>query len=57
MQIKGLNLWEIAPKFDWEGFVKTISMKGISNWSIVENLNTGLLDVLFVWCESSYLCY
>jgi len=45
MQIKeGWNLWEIAPKFDWEGLRENyISEKVYQIGNLVENLNTGLI--------------
>ena len=45
MQIKeGWNLWEIAPKFDWEGLRENyIGEKIYQIGNLVENLNTGLV--------------
>ena len=45
MQIKeGWNLWEIAPKFDWEGLRENyIGEKVYQIGNLVENLNTGLV--------------
>ena len=45
MQIKeGWNLWEIAPKFDWEGLRENyIDEKVYQIGQLVENLNTGLV--------------
>jgi len=45
MQIKeGWNLWEIAPKFDWEGLRENyIGEKVYQIGNLVENLNTGLI--------------
>ena len=45
MQIKeGWNLWEIAPKFDWEGLRENyIGEKVYQIGQLVENLNTGLV--------------
>ena len=45
MQIKeGWNLWEIAPKFDWEGLRENyIGEKIYQIGHLVENLNTGLV--------------
>ena len=45
MEIKeGWNLWEIAPKFDWEGLRENyISEKIYQIGQLVENLNTGLV--------------
>ena len=45
MQIKeGWNLWEIAPKFDWEGLRENyIGEKIYQIGNLVENLNTGLI--------------
>ena len=45
MQIKeGWNLWEIAPKFDWEGLRENyIEEKIYQIGHLVENLNTGLV--------------
>ena len=45
MQIKeGWNLWEIAPKFDWEGLRENyIGEKIYQIGQLVENLNTGLV--------------
>ena len=45
MQIKeGWNLWEIAPKFDWEGLRENyVDEKVYQIGQLVENLNTGLV--------------
>ena len=45
MNIKeGWNLWEIAPKFDWEGLRENyISDRIYQIGQLVENLNTGLI--------------
>ena len=45
MNIKeGWNLWEIAPKFDWEGLRENyIDEKVYQIGQLVENLNTGLV--------------
>ena len=45
MNIKeGWNLWEIAPKFDWEGLRENyISDRVYQIGQLVENLNTGLV--------------
>ena len=45
MNIKeGWNLWEIAPKFDWEGLRENyIGEKVYQIGQLVENLNTGLV--------------
>jgi len=45
MQIKeGWNLWEIAPKFDWEGLRENyIGEKVYQIGNLVENLNTGMI--------------
>ena len=45
MNIKeGWNLWEIAPKFDWEGLRENyISDRVYQIGQLVENLNTGLI--------------
>ena len=45
MQIKeGWNLWEIAPKFDWEGLRENyVGEKVYQIGNLVENLNTGLI--------------
>ena len=45
MEIKeGWNLWEIAPKFDWEGLRENyISERIYQIGQLVENLNTGLV--------------
>ena len=45
MNIKeGWNLWEIAPKFDWEGLRENyIGEKIYQIGNLVENLNTGLV--------------
>jgi len=45
MEIKeGWNLWEIAPKFDWEGLRENyIGEKIYQIGQLVENLNTGLM--------------
>ena len=45
MQIKeGWNLWEIAPKFDWEGLRENyIGEKVYQIGQLVENLNTGMI--------------
>ena len=45
MNIKeGWNLWQIAPKFDWEGLRENyINEKIYQIGQLVENLNTGLV--------------
>ena len=45
MEIKeGWNLWEIAPKFDWEGLRENyINERIYQIGNLVENLNTGLV--------------
>ena len=45
MNIKeGWNLWQIAPKFDWEGLRENyIGEKIYQIGQLVENLNTGLV--------------
>ena len=45
MQIKeGWSLWQIAPKFDWEGLRENyVGEKVYQIGNLVENLNTGLI--------------
>ena len=54
---EGWNLWEIAPKFDWQNLRENYVSKRIFNiGDMVENLNTGLIGKIIRRGTSYLIC-
>ena len=54
---EGWNLWEIAPKFDWQNLRENYISKRIFNiGDMVENLNTGLIGKIIRRGTSYLIC-